>query len=386
MIRRHLDNGIDFIYIPIKTFYNSVSVGVRSGYSYDPDKHTGLTHLYEHVFVAMLSKLNKYSQKIEKYGFSQNASTYNGAMIVYFEQYKSGLINIFNLFKKNIEKFMVDGKDFNIEKESVKNETSDWNKNYDDVVFNFVKRRGFSLPRNKRVDTQRSVDELNLFDLLRWHNYVFSSGNVVVVLYGKVSNKEYTKIKNLLSSIEIPQVESPKKFYAGKYNTIHRRHDTGVLIFNVKNPTFKDYLCERIYKNTMVDYDDSLLFNFVRNKERLSYGADYNEIDGVGERVFYFSFTFKDKSALRQTMKELKYPTRVFKQDRTLFEKGKKRALIEFYKDASNQSDFAVDLAYYYLLYGEKLDMRKINKYLSSLKYNDYEKWLKKLTYKKLIV
>ena len=383
---KHLTNGMDLIYIPVKTFYNTVVVGARGGYAYDANDEIGLNHLYEHVFIAMLERLYKYGEKIEKYGFSQNAFTFNSAMLFYFEQYKDSVLNILKLFKKNIEKFMVDPKDFNIEKASVKNEISNWGKNYENLIFDVVKRKGFVLARNKRTDTQRNINRLNFFSLLREHNNIFSKGNVVVILYGKVPEKTFDKIVDLLESIKLPEGYEPNKFAVGDYRKIHKRNDTGIIIYNVKNPTFKDYLCEIIYKNTMVSYDDSMLFNFVRNRKRLAYNVDYEEIDGVGERVFYFSFAFKNKNMLKDVMNEIKNPLRKFKQTKAEFNKGKKRAIIEFYKDAMDQSNFALDLAYYYILYGEALDIHKIINKINALKYEDYKKWLRKIKWKKLIL
>ncbi len=383
---KRLSNGIDLIYIPVKTFYNTVVVGTKAGYSYDPNDEIGLNHLYEHLFVAMLERLYRYSERIEKYGFSQNAFTYNSAMLFYFEQYKDSILKILGLFKKNIEKFMIDQRDFNIEKSSVKNEISNYNKNYENLIFDFVKRKGFTLARNKRVDTQRSINKLDFFSLLREHNNIFSKGNVVVVIYGKISKKEYSKIIDLIESVELPDGYEESHLVAGNYNKFKKRNDTGVILYNIKNPTFEDYLCERIYKNTMVMYDDSMLFNFVRNKNRLAYNVDYGEIDGVGERVFYFAFTFKDKKKLKYVMNEIKNPLKKFKQTKKEFEKGKKRTIIEFYKDSMNQSDFALDLAYYYILYGEALDIHKIINKIKKIKYEDYKKWLRKIKWKKLIV
>lgn len=386
MIKTTLKNGIELVYIPVKSFYSSVAIGVRSGYSYDPESDVGVTHLYEHIFTAMLSRLFDYGNKIEKSGFSQNASTYNGAMIVYFEHYGTEVLKILKLFKKNIENFMVGAKDFDIEKESVKNEISDWNKDYETAFSTYLKKVGFKQTRNKRFETQKSINKLKVFHLLREHDNIFSYGNVVVVLYGKIPKKEYMKIRTLLESIELKKRHETKRFYLGNHNTLHKRNDTGVLLFHVENPTFNDFLCEQIYKNTMVEYDDSILYNLLRNKERLSYGASYDDIDGVGERIFYFYFTFKDKLALKKIMRNFKSHQKIFKHDKKLFEKGKRRTLIEFYKNSLDQSDFVVDLAYYYLLYGEVLDINKIRKRLSSIKYDDYDKWIRKLTYKRLIV
>ncbi len=381
----HLKNGLEVIYIPAKTFYNTVVIGSKSGYSYDPDDEIGLNHLYEHVFVAMLSRLYKYSEKIEKYGFSQNAFTYNSAIVFFFEQYRKNIYKILKIMKKQIEKFMVDNKDFEIEKSSVENETSEWNKDKDGIIFNIVKQKGFSLARNKRVDKLKNVKKLSMFSVIRENNNIFSKNNVVVVLYGKLSKKEYRKIIKLLASIELGDKIENKNYHYDKYSQRMNR-DTGVIIYNLKSPTFDDYICERIYKNVMVDYDDSLLFDFVRNKEKMSYGAKYDEIDGVDERVFYFSFTFKDKTKLKEVMNKIGNVFKTFKQNKDLFEKGKKRTIVEFYKDSLNQTDFAIDLAYYYLIYGEKLNINEIIKRVSKISYNHYKNWLKRLKVKKVII
>ena len=394
MLSNKLANGIEFVYIPAKTFYNTVVIGTKSGFSFDPADKPGLTHLYEHVLISMLNKLYKYGENVEKSGFSQNAFTYNGAMVIYFEQQKNKILKTLKLFKNIIENFYISNDVFEIEKEAVKNESSDHNKDYDSVVLDFVKLCGFESERNTRVETIESINKLSMLDVLKWHSTVFSNNGIIVILYGDVVYSDYENMKILLSSIRLndyvkpkyPKIKKTNNTGVKKISNRLKKLDTGIFAFNIKNPTFTDYLCERIYKDTMIDYDDSLLFDFIRNRERASYTAYYNDIDGVGERVFYFSFASRNKRNLVKTMNTVKNPKTFFRQNEGLFKKGKKRALLKFYGDASNQSDFSVDLAYYYILYGKILDIYKIRNRLLSIKYADYIKWLNRLKYKKIII
>jgi predicted Zn-dependent peptidase len=152
----------------------------------------------------------------------------------------------------------------------------------------------------------------------------------------------------------------------------------GIIAYRVSNPNFKDYLCEQIYKNIMTNFDDSLLFKFIRENEKSTYSIIYSAIDGVNERIFYFYFIGNPKN-IKNVKKKIDFRKSFFKQTKYLFNLGKKRTIVEFIKSSENQSDFTDDIAYYYAMFGVSLDKKSLIKEIENIKYRYYKKWMKKI-------
>ena len=376
MIKR-FKNGITLQYIKTKTDYISVCLTSRVGYSYDPDDKIGLTHLYEHVFVSMLENLYNYNDYIEKLGFYQNADTSNTLMNVYFETYRNMVPDVLIRIKKLIENFSIIGKVFNIEKEAVKNEVSKRNLEYDELIENYVSKL-FLLERNRRVQTVKTTSRINITDLLKFHNFIFSKDNIILIIYGRLSKKLEREVNNIVSSIYLPKRKELGNYKDNTKPLRFNMKNIGIILFRVPKPNFKDYLSEQIYKNIMTRFDDSLLYKFIREEEKATYAITYDAIDGVNERLFYFYFIGNSKN-VKNVKKKIDLRNKFFKQTKKLFNLGKRRTIIELLKSAEAQTYFTEDLAYYYATFGISLNKKSLIKEIKKLKYSYYKKWLKRI-------
>jgi predicted Zn-dependent peptidase len=151
----------------------------------------------------MLENLYDYGKYTEKLGFYQNADTSNTLMNVYFDTYKNILPKVLEGMRKQIENFAVSGKVFMIEKEAVKNEVAKRNLSFDDLIDNYISRKVFSLDINRRIQTIKTTNKININDLLKFHNFIFSYGNVIITLYGKLPKKLEKKVINIISNISL---------------------------------------------------------------------------------------------------------------------------------------------------------------------------------------
>jgi len=374
---KRFKNGITLQYIKTKTDYISVCLTSRVGYSYDPDDKIGLTHLYEHVFVSMLENLYNYNDYIEKLGFYQNADTSNTLMNVYFETYRNMVPDVLIRIKKLIENFSIIGKVFNIEKEAVKNEVSKRNLEYDELIENYVSKL-FLLERNRRVQTVKTTSRINITDLLKFHNFIFSKDNIILIIYGRLSKKLEREVNNIVSSIYLPKRKELGNYKDNTKPLRFNMKNIGIILFRVPKPNFKDYLSEQIYKNIMTRFDDSLLYKFIREEEKATYAITYDAIDGVNERLFYFYFIGNSKN-VKNVKKKIDLRNKFFKQTKKLFNLGKRRTIIELLKSAEAQTYFTEDLAYYYATFGISLNKKSLIKEIKKLKYSYYKKWLKRI-------
>lgn len=387
MIISKLENGITFAYIKTSNKYCSVLIGANAGYAYDPPRKISLTHLYEHIFLGMLNKLYGFDNQLENLGFTSNGETGKNYIELYFENYSKNLYKNFTSIKNLINNFSVSKDVFDAESKALINEVSDYYADEYNLICDISEAKCFNHKENKRYEPKRLKLEISLLDVLKWHTRIFSKNNIVVIISGKINKSEYNSIKDILSKISLFDAKIlPNEKSKNLIPNIKTKKDYGVIGFNVSNPTVNDFACEKILENIYVNYDDGIIFNLVRNKNTLSYGAYHHGSFGIGERVFEFIFRSPDKTELKKLIARLKVSAALIRQNRTDFKRGIRRAIIQEYKLAEGPMEYLQEIYYTYAACGKLVDLKGMINYISSINYKVYKLWIKRLKRKIFII
>lgn len=269
---RMLENGLNYLYYPMSNTH-SVTLGlyIKTDINFDVSINSGIAHLLEHMHFRKIGFLSQEELYLffEKTGSTLRAVTYRDFIkfsVKIIPQYLDAWIEIFS---ELINTYNWTDEELIKEKAVIRNQITEHNSfvSVDDIVRENVFLD--TLYAEPIMGTNEEIENITVFDLIRYKKQIFSKKNVCFSVTGNISNQENKRIVDKLEKVIInteqiiDRVSIPSNWH-------NRKPD--ICIFNTEDDGF---------------FDVNISFDITYSESDVEYIRLLNGIlgEGIGSRL-----------------------------------------------------------------------------------------------------
>jgi len=376
-------NDIGIFAIPfdrVKTV--SCAFLVRSGSAHEPNELAGISHFIEHAAFRGTRNYDQFSLKysIESVGGTLNAFTDRLATVYYVRVPEFHFEKTLDVLKEITFFPLFDEKDVEIERrvilEEYKMSLDDPPTRLLDTLMEMVWPGPFGRAIIGRKET---IEKISPEDLRTYHERSYGNDNTVILLAGKVSDKELKKVEKVVEELgkkttelrlpDDPIFNSLKSFYL-KREDLEQVHVA--LVRPVPGRKSPEYHTLAVLNTALGSGMSSILFNEMREKEGFVYeiSSQVYLLNKTGILVIYAALSPEKIEEFFQKLKKVLSDRSLFLRN---FEYGKTRYLgkLEMLTDSPHGIlSFVMES----LIFGEEETPDEVMEKVKAVDREDYER------------
>jgi len=393
MIYKKINKNLNYLIVPNKN-KNVVSIKFIFKYGFD-NEYVGInnyTHLVEHIiayyFNTKQCSIKEIKNLLSNKIFKSNAYTINNHMCIYIKCYQKDIKFFLNLMYRAIYDTCITNENLDMSKKNVIKElhqTEESNIIYDAIYKYVYKMDGFNT-----ASGIKNVKDINIIKVNNFFSYLLNKEKVIAV----TCNEKYIK-----SNIKLI-----KKYFNKKIEKSKKNYDKKLIKFNMpnKNKIFKIYKPVKsvdvtilipikynlyskkywelvILLDTIFNFEKGVMYEVLRNKEKLIYSINYNLNYYANDYSFIEINTNIEKEKINLFIKKFYECLDNFKIDIDSFNNNKNILLFNNSYNFMNKLDSLLDYNIMNIVNNNNISFKKSIKNLKSTRINSSDSLLKEI-------
>ncbi len=280
-----LSNGMKVVINPAPAMQTvGISLGVRYGMLDDPPRGIGISHYLEHMLFKGTKKRTwkEIDEEAKKYGIEKNAFTEPEYTVYIMRAYKGYLSNAMEILSDMIKNSTFPEKEVRMEKGPIVNEILIMHDNpaSSDVQNGYLPKVLFKdhPARNSALENKHDTMKMTRRDLVRIYNSYYGPSNMVLSLYGGLTQRSGMELAKTYFGNFKRQVHRPERhpcrekqekseMMITRRGVKQTRIGIGFKTSEFRKPHMNDYLASLVTERLFYHR----LFDEVREKRGLSY-------------------------------------------------------------------------------------------------------------------
>jgi len=393
MIYERINKNLKYLIVPNKN-KNVVSIKFVFKYGFD-NEYVGInnyTHLVEHIisyyFNTKQCSIKEIKNLLSSKIFKTNAYTSNNHMCIYINCYQKDIKFFLNLMYRAVYDTCITNENLNM---SIKNVIRELHQNEEsNIIYDAIYKYVYKMNNYNTATGIKNVKNIDINEVNNFFSYLLNKEKIIAI----TCNKNYIKSNiKLIKKIFNIKTEKSKKNYDKKrikYNMLNR--NTLIKIYKPINSVNVTILIPIKYKlynkkyweliillDTIFNFEKGLMYEVLRNKEKIIYSINYNLNYYANDYSFIEIYTNIEKNKIKKFIKKFYECLDNFKIDINTFNNNKKILLFNNSYNFMNKLDSLLDYNIMNIVNNNNISFKKSIKNLRSCTINNSGSLLKEL-------